>query len=303
MNSFFSDFSALWDSGTFEAGLARVARNWRKAPNDYAIENAVKVVEAEDRGDDLLDMVLNEEFRRLRQDTASPTQHAIGVNALRVDLRIARDYFLKRSPDLLRYLQVVLVEQHLFTRRESVEAQQAHCRVYAEFLQLDRLPQERRDIGLHKVVQRLFAAAPVQGGFRLRLAGYELGEWSCSCGRVTSLARRYDHRCLCGTVVGRGRISHPAPACGSCNQPVGYAACPDCNTRVTLANLWRVRRGGAGPDDFLVPLTLDLRVEDERGSSSGRPTCCKCGCPCRSACRSATAISISTRLPSSGRVS
>lgn len=34
---------------------------------------------------------------------------------------------------------------------------------------------------------------------------------------------------------------------------------------MTLANLWQVRRGGAGPDDFLVPLTVDVRVDGESG--------------------------------------
>ncbi|MGW1675218.1 hypothetical protein [Streptomyces sp. NPDC002324] len=265
MGDFLSEMRALWSSGELDAGLSALARDWRADPTDYSIGNAVRCAADENRGDDLLDTLLDPEFQRLRRLTTGPVGRMDdGPNALGADLRIARDHFLKSSPDLVRYLQVVLVQQHPFARPGSMEAQRAHCQAYAEFLQLDLLPDERSAAGLDKVVKRLFASK-ARYGFRLRLAGYELGEWTCSCGRVTGLARRFDHHCPCGEVAGHGRIPHPPPDCASCGESVCYAVCPDCRTRVTLANLWQVRHGGAGPDDFLVPLTVDVRVEDESG--------------------------------------
>ncbi|MFD7489860.1 hypothetical protein [Streptomyces mirabilis] len=257
MRSIRDDVSALVSSGRTRADLSAHVRNWRQCPTPYTIENAIRLAAAEGRGDDLHDTILDEEFRRLRQ-------RVFGVNALRADLHIARTYSLMRRPDLVRYVQVLLLEQRPFGTPESMHVQQQHCQEFAEFLQIDRLPHERLDTGLHKVLGRFFTDASATG---LRLDGYELGEWSCSCGQLTGLPRRYDHTCPCTAVSGHGRITDATPGCPdpTCAGSVDYAVCPTCRTRVTLANLWQVQRGGAGPDDFLVPLTLDLVVEDEQG--------------------------------------
>ncbi|WP_405827451.1 hypothetical protein [Streptomyces sp. NBC_00105] len=272
MGDFLADVLARLNSGRVDVDLSDLTRDWRADPSDYSIGNAVRCAADENRGDDLIDTLLDPQFQQLRQLAVGPAGHVEGVNALGGDLRIARDHFLKNSPDLLRYLQVVLVQQHPFANSGSVEAQRARCRGYAEFLQLDRLPHEREDIGLHHVVQHLFTAKDRSpSDLRLRLVGYELGRWTCSCGQLTGLDRRYDHHCPCGEVAGHGRLPRPAPDCGSCGAAVGYAVCPGCRTRVTLANLWQLRRGGTGPDDFLVPLTLDLRVDCESGELSREP--------------------------------
>ncbi|MFF1918469.1 hypothetical protein ACFVYE_44565 [Streptomyces sp. NPDC058239] len=257
MRSIRDDVSALVSSGRTRADLSAHVRNWRQYPTLYTIENAIRLAADEGRGDDLHDTILDEEFRRLRQ-------RVFGVNALRADLHIARTYSLMRRPDLVRYVQVLLLEQRPFGTPESTHVQQQHCRELAEFLQIDRLPHERLDTGLHKVLGRFFTATSATA---LRLAGYELGEWNCSCGQLTGLARRYDHTCPCTAVSGHGRITEATPGCPdpTCAGSLDYVVCPSCRTRVTLANLWQVRRGGAGPNDFLLPLTLDLVVEDEQG--------------------------------------
>ncbi|MER7693208.1 hypothetical protein [Streptomyces sp. NPDC097610] len=258
MPSIRDDVSALVSSGRTRAGLLAHVRNWRQCPTPYTVENAIRLAAEEGLGDDLHDTILDEEFRRLRQ-------RMFGVNALRADLHIARTYSLMRRPDLIRYVQILLLEQRPFGTPESVHAQQQHCHEFAEFLQIDRLPYERLDAGLHRVLRRFFTDTDETG---LRLAGYELGEWSCSCGQTTGLARRYDHACPCKAVSGHGRITEVTPSCPdpTCTGSVDYAVCSTCRTRVTLANLWQVRRGGAGPDDFQVPLTLDLVVEDQQGT-------------------------------------
>jgi len=255
------DVNALVSSKRIHAALAAHARNWRECPTPYTIENAVRLAADEDRPDDLHDTVLDEHFRHLRQSM-------FGVNALRGDLYAARSYFLTRQPDFLRYVQVLLLEQHPFGTPESSLAQE-HCREYADFLQLDRLPHERTGKGLPAVLDRFFPnTTPVANQISLRLAGYELGEWACSCGRSTGIDRRYDHRCACGAISGQGRITSATAGCrkGACEEPVAYVVCPDCKTRVTLANLWRLRRDGADAQTFKVPLWLDLVVEDARGT-------------------------------------
>ncbi|MER5471046.1 hypothetical protein [Streptomyces sp. NPDC002685] len=259
------DVNALVAGNRIRGALAAHARNWRQCPTPYTIENTVRLAADEERPDDLHDTILDERFRHLRR-------RMFGVNALRGDLHVARSYFLTRQPDFLRYVQVLLLEQHPFGTPESALAQE-HCREYADFLQVDRLPHERTGTGLPAVLSRFFPdSAPATDGIRLRLAGYELGKWSCSCGRLTGLARRSDHSCPCGAVSGHGRITGTTADCPrpTCTGPVGYAVCPDCGTRVTLANLWRLRRDGAHAYAFKVPLTLDLVVEDPQGTTRHR---------------------------------
>ncbi|MFE0651134.1 hypothetical protein ACFVZH_21350 [Streptomyces sp. NPDC059534] len=259
------DVQALVSGQRLRLALAAHARNWRQCTTPYTIGNTVRLAAEEERADDLHDTVLDERFRQLRR-------HMFGVNALRADLHVARSYFLTRQPDFLRYLQVLLLEQHPSGTPESALAQE-HCHEYADFLQLDRLPHERTGTGLPAVLRRFFPdGAPATDGIRLRLTGYELGDWSCSCGRSTGIARRYDHVCPCGAVSGHGRITGETARCvrPTCGGPVGYVRCPDCGTRVTLANLWRLRRDGASAHTFTVPLTLDLVVEDPEGTNRSR---------------------------------
>lgn len=119
---------------------------------------------------------------------------------------------------------------------------------------------------------------------------------------VDRTPRRYDHTCPCTAVSGHGRITDATPGCPdpTCAGSVDYAVCPTCRTRVTLANLWQVQRGGAGPDDFLVP-HLDLVVEDEQGPIK-RARHLLMHLPLPSACGNGMASSSSTHPPSSGRV-
>src|SRR4051794_29070568 len=101
------DVNALVASGRMRSALAAHVRNWRRCPTPYTIENTVRLAADEDRPDDLHDTVLDEHFRHLRR-------RMFGVNALRGDLHVARSYFLTRQPDFLRYVQVLLLEQHPF---------------------------------------------------------------------------------------------------------------------------------------------------------------------------------------------
>ncbi|MFD8754931.1 hypothetical protein ACFV0O_28700 [Kitasatospora sp. NPDC059577] len=255
-------------SGGIDRSRAQLARRWRECPTEYTVSHAIEQAALEQCGDGLLADILDGEFRRLRREWT-------GVNGLRADLYAARTYFLTQEPDLIRYLQVLFLEQRPPGSPESRSVQEQHCRAYADFLQLDRLPQERTG-GLDGVLRRFFPDKdPDEASddahsdrLRLRLVGYELGEWQCSCGRLTGFARRYEHTCPCGATTGQSRIDATASPCPDCGEPVAYSHCPDCRTRVTLANLWRVKRGGTRPTDYLLPLTVDLVLEGRHSTIS-----------------------------------
>ncbi|MGZ9931420.1 hypothetical protein ACXNSR_16190 [Streptomyces sp. NC-S4] len=246
-------------SGRCDRRLAQHAGHWREKPGVYNLSNAIGQAKAEGRGSDLLATILDEEFRRLRLQWT-------GVEGRQADLYAAREYFREREPDLIRYLQVLFLEQRPFGTPVSRSAQEQHCRAYAEFLQLDRLPHERSKGGLDGVLRKFFPEDAPADQQRLCLIGYELGKWHCSCGQLTGFARRYDHACPCGTVRGHGRIDPTAPPCPNCHGAVEYIVCPDCRTRVTLANLWQVKRGGTRAADYWLPLTVDISLVDHGGT-------------------------------------
>src|ERR1700722_10407731 len=61
---------------------------------------------------------------------------------------------------------------------------------FNNFVQLDYLPSERKNIGLEKVLRDIF---PVEHNDKISLeyVSYELGEWTCICGQVKGITNRY----------------------------------------------------------------------------------------------------------------
>ncbi len=67
-------------------------------------------------------------------------------------------------------------------------------RSFNEFAQLDYLPAERQLIGLEKVFKDIF---PIDYNDRMSLeyVSYELGNWACTCGKLTGIDNRYSWSC------------------------------------------------------------------------------------------------------------
>ena len=59
-------------------------------------------------------------------------------------------------------------------------------RSFNDFVQLDYLPEERGLIGLEKVLRDIF---PIDYNDKMSLeyVSYELGHWSCTCGKLTGI--------------------------------------------------------------------------------------------------------------------
>ncbi len=58
---------------------------------------------------------------------------------------------------------------------------------YANFLQADKLPQEREDKGLEAVFRHVFPIEDFTGTAKLEYLGYEIGRWRCNCGEFRGL--------------------------------------------------------------------------------------------------------------------
>jgi hypothetical protein len=253
------------ENGHYSAQLTKHCLDWKQHPSRYAVGNVVRIAVEGHHTNELYEVLLDKRFHSLRQSQ-------FGVNELRADLEAGRRYFSSVRPDLLRYMQIVFLEQGSGGNPDVFRMHETHCQRFADFLQLDRLPNERRDEGLHRALGRFFPVKstwrPSRGGktgerqqVTLRLAGYELGKWRCSCGRLIGFLERYRFSCICGTVRGIGRLATTPTACRYCNQVPTYLKCSECSTRVTLDIIWQMLCGGAHPSIYQIPLTLNLLIE------------------------------------------
>src|SRR3972149_282383 len=63
-------------------------------------------------------------------------------------------------------------------------------RSYARFLQMDRLPAEREDVGLQGVFTSVFPIQDFRGLSQLDFVDYAIGNWECKCSTLKGLHHR-----------------------------------------------------------------------------------------------------------------
>ena len=55
---------------------------------------------------------------------------------------------------------------------------------YAEFLQMELLPEERKEVGLQAAFKDVFPISDFKETTELEFLGYSIGTWECKCGRL-----------------------------------------------------------------------------------------------------------------------
>ncbi len=246
------------EQGIFRASLVADALQWRTHRSKSAISAVVRYAVEEDLADEVHDILTDDQFRELRLTRSDALD-------LWDDLSLGLEYFSSTRPDLLRYARLLFRQRSAERDDEYTLVHRHHCRAFGDFLQLDVPVTERRQIGLDRVLRRLFPMRLTVGGGDARppveidLTGYHLGTWVCLCGAREGHAARYDFACGCGATSGNGLLSPDRRYC-RCGTPATYATCGQCGTRVTLSLWWQIRRGGLHPSDCQIPLTLDLRI-------------------------------------------
>ena len=104
---------------------------------------------------------------------------------------------------------------------------------FNDFVQLDYLPQERKLIGLEKVLRDIF---PIEYEDKLSLeyVSYELGRWACTCGKLTGIESRYQWSCTSCKKSDCSRLSKDQ-VCTFCKEKTArYIACSNCLVRTTV---------------------------------------------------------------------
>ena len=133
---------------------------------------------------------------------------------------------------------------------------------YERFLQMNRLPAEREDVGLQSVFKSVFPISDFRENSSLEFIEYSIGNWECKCGRLAGLEHLRKKCEGCGTTLiadpyGEGAVI--CPSCGRANEARGDV-CDICGTTVAMKLKYDVEECQERGMTFAVPLKVTIRL-------------------------------------------
>ncbi len=133
---------------------------------------------------------------------------------------------------------------------------------YAQFLQTDLLPEERKDVGLQAAFKDVFPISDFKETTRLEFISYSIGNWECKCGRLKGVENsRY--RCqACGTLLPADvelTEKEICPYCGSMKK-ISIPLCDYCGDKVSLKMKYSPNECIQKGYTYAVPLRLKVRL-------------------------------------------
>jgi DNA-directed RNA polymerase subunit beta len=147
---------------------------------------------------------------------------------------------------------------------------------YDGFLQMDSLPEERDDVGLHAVLTTIFPFTDFRETCELQFVRYEIGNWACRCGRLGGLEHL---RLTCEHCGARFKAGDPhddqvvCPHCGKANRN-RVRSCSVCGTPVGLRLTFSDNECRERGMTYAVPMRVTFRLvtfdTDEDGSRQVR---------------------------------
>jgi DNA-directed RNA polymerase subunit beta len=130
---------------------------------------------------------------------------------------------------------------------------------FNDFVQLDYLPSERESIGLEKVLKDIF---PIEYDNKMSLeyVSYELGHWSCTCGKLTGIVNRYTWTCSNCKKSDCSRLNSNLE-CKFCKKKTArYKACSNCLARVRVKLPLSLDECRASEQTFSMPLKIKIQL-------------------------------------------
>jgi DNA-directed RNA polymerase subunit beta len=130
---------------------------------------------------------------------------------------------------------------------------------FNDFAQLDYVPSERKLIGLEKVLRDIF---PIDYGDKMSLeyVSYELGNWACTCGKLTGIVNRYTWTCSSCKKTDCSRLSDDL-SCTFCKKKTArYKACSNCLARVAVQLPMTLDECRSSGQTFSMPLRVKIQL-------------------------------------------
>jgi len=130
---------------------------------------------------------------------------------------------------------------------------------FNEFVQLDFLPHERTELGLEKVLRDIFPIE-YEDKMSLEYVSYELGDWACTCSKLTGITNRYSWSCSSCKKSDCSRLSSDL-TCTFCNKKAAkYKTCANCLSRVTIKTPMNSDECRVGGQTFSMPLRIRIQL-------------------------------------------
>ena len=130
---------------------------------------------------------------------------------------------------------------------------------FNEFAQLDFLPNERKIVGLEKVLKDVF---PIDYNDKMSLeyVSYELGHWACTCGKVTGIENRYQWSCTSCKKSDCSRLDEDF-TCHYCKKKTArYKTCSNCLSRVIVKLPMTLDECRSSEQTFSMPLKVKIQL-------------------------------------------
>jgi len=133
---------------------------------------------------------------------------------------------------------------------------------YENFLQMDLLPEERVTSGLQAVLSSIFPFTDFRETCELQFVRYEIGNWTCRCGKLTGLEHLRITCEHCG-VRFKAADHHEdevvCPSCGKAN-PNRVKVCGVCGTSVGLRLPFSAEECQERGMSYAIPIRLTFRL-------------------------------------------
>ena len=133
---------------------------------------------------------------------------------------------------------------------------------YERFLQMNRLPSERDDIGLQSVFKSVFPISDFRENSSLEFIDYSIGSWECKCGRLAGLHHLRRPCTKCDAILEVESLGEHEVSCHSCGHTVRLrgAVCDICGGGIDIKLNYDVDECGERGMTYAVPLKVAIRL-------------------------------------------
>ena len=135
-------------------------------------------------------------------------------------------------------------------------------RSYERFLQMNRLPSEREDVGLQSVFKSVFPISDFRENSSLEFIEYSIGNWECKCSRLVGLQHLRKPCVHCGATLvlePYGEREVLCTRCGKTNEAHGDV-CDVCGHTVGLKLKYDMEECQERGMTYAVPLKVTIRL-------------------------------------------
>ncbi|MGB9004258.1 MAG: DNA-directed RNA polymerase subunit beta [Candidatus Aminicenantales bacterium] len=133
---------------------------------------------------------------------------------------------------------------------------------YTDYLQMDLLPEERKDIGLQAAFKDVFPISDFKETTQLDFISYSIGNWECTCGRLKGVENSRMRCASCKTLLpAKVELTEKeiCPFCGAAHK-IEIPLCEHCGDTVELKMKYTPTECLQKGYTYSVPLRLKVRL-------------------------------------------